>query len=283
MVNGTEPRLEPLLAQLLDSEIIRPSSSLYAAETSTWAAQKNQHPQVVLRPSSTQSLAKILAHVSSTDLDISIRGSGNGSASAKDVLVSMAAFDEFDFDKESEILTLGAGQLWRDYYEKMEKVAPEYHGKILSARRPGLSAYLSLSMLIAILGFDYSGRRSYPRPECRRQHHRRRLLLARSTIRQHLGSRQLPRCRMRAPLGQSSLGIRRTRSPMGTAWRRRQFLRRHEIETPRIQVYARHLRWIYHRPATASRPRRHGHSGYATPRYRGRDSAASIHGLVCGD
>lgn len=60
---------------------------------------------------------------------MAIRSSGYGSASARDVLISMAAFDEFDFDRDSEVLTLGAGLLWRNYYEKMEQVAPEYHGE----------------------------------------------------------------------------------------------------------------------------------------------------------
>jgi FAD/FMN-containing dehydrogenase len=128
MADSTGPQFTYLLSLVSDSEIIHPSSDLYIAETSTWAAQKNLHPRLVLRPSSTECLSKVIEYLSTTDLDMTIRGSGYGSASAKDVLVSMAAFDDFEFDKEDEILTIGAGQLWRDYYEKMERVAPDYHG-----------------------------------------------------------------------------------------------------------------------------------------------------------
>ena len=124
----TSPSLTTLLSLLSPFEILDSSSSNFSNETSTWAAQKNQHPEFIVRPSSVETLAKVLSHACATDVDFAIYGSGNGSASARDVLISMAAFDEFDFDKEKKILTIGAGQLWRDYYEKMEKVAPDYHG-----------------------------------------------------------------------------------------------------------------------------------------------------------
>ncbi|KIW63905.1 hypothetical protein PV04_08871 [Phialophora macrospora] len=137
MTDSIGPQFTYLLSLLSDSEIILPPSDLYNAETSTWAAQKNLHPRLVLRPSSTESLSKVIAYLSTTDLDISIRGSGYGSASAKDVVVSMAAFDDFEFDREDEVLKIGAGLRWRDYYEKMERVAPDYH--VVAARTPALS------------------------------------------------------------------------------------------------------------------------------------------------
>ncbi len=128
MGEASGDQLTHLLSLLPDSETIHPSSNLYADETSTWAAQRNLRPRLVVRPSSTDSLSKVLKYLSSTDLDIAIRGSGNGSVSAKDVLITMAAFNDFVFDQENQVLTIGAGLLWREYYEKMEKVAPEYHG-----------------------------------------------------------------------------------------------------------------------------------------------------------
>jgi len=128
MSSSTDGELVHLKSLLSESEVISPSSALYKSETSTWAAQKNLHPHLVVRPSSIESLAKVLAFLSTTNLDMAIRSSGFGSASAKDVLISMAAFDDFEFDKEDEVVTLGAGQLWRDYYAKMERVAPDYHG-----------------------------------------------------------------------------------------------------------------------------------------------------------
>lgn len=97
---------------LTDSEIIEPSSPSYITESRTWAAQKNLHPRLVLRPTSLQSLSATLAYLSSTQLDFAIRSQGFSSSSAKDVLISMTAFDGFEFDRENEVVTVGAGQKW---------------------------------------------------------------------------------------------------------------------------------------------------------------------------
>lgn len=40
----------------------------------------------------------------------------------------MTKFDEFAFDQENEVVTVGAGQTWEEYYEKMEKAASDYAG-----------------------------------------------------------------------------------------------------------------------------------------------------------
>ena len=46
-------------------------------------------------------------------------------------MISMTAFDHFDFDRENEVVTVGAGQTWEEYYKKMEEVAPEYNGILI--------------------------------------------------------------------------------------------------------------------------------------------------------
>ena len=109
-------------------EVIEPSSSSYGTESATWAAQKNLHPRLVIRPQTIASLSKVLVYLSKTSLDFAIRGHGYGSSSARDVVISTTAFDEFDFDREQEVVTLGAGQTWEAYYTKMEQVAPDYAG-----------------------------------------------------------------------------------------------------------------------------------------------------------
>ncbi|EXJ74750.1 uncharacterized protein A1O5_01445 [Cladophialophora psammophila CBS 110553] len=136
MADSVTEQLEHLRSLLSKSEVILPSSELYESHTSTWAAQKNLYPRLVVRPSSTQSLSKVLRYLSNTDLDMAVRSSGYGSASARDVVINMESFDEFDYDKENEVLTLGAGQLWRDYYNKMEREAPDHH--VIAARTPAL-------------------------------------------------------------------------------------------------------------------------------------------------
>lgn len=116
-------------------EIIEPSSPSYRSESLTWAAQKDRHPRLVVRPTTLKSLSAILAYLSTTPLEFGVRSQGFGSSSAKDVLISMTAFDGFDFDRESEIVTVGAGQTWEDYYKKMEKEAPEYNGIPIPPKR----------------------------------------------------------------------------------------------------------------------------------------------------
>lgn len=118
------------LQSLVDAdEILLPNSPLYARESRTWAVNRNQQPKVLIRPKSIDSLSKTLAYLSTTNLKFAVRSQGFGSASAKDVIISMTAFDEFHFDKENMSVTLGAGQPWRDYYTKMEEAAPEYTGE----------------------------------------------------------------------------------------------------------------------------------------------------------
>lgn len=124
---------DPLLhlkTLLSSSEIIEPSSPSYHTESLTWAAQKNLHPRLVVRPTSVQSLSSTLSYLSQTQLDFAIRSQGFGSSSAKDVLISMTGFDGFEFDRENEVVTVGAGQTWEDYYKKMEDVAPDYNGRL---------------------------------------------------------------------------------------------------------------------------------------------------------
>lgn len=109
-------------------EIIKPSNPSYGSESLPWAAQKDLKPSLVVRPTTLESLSKILAYLSKTPLDFAVRSQGFGSSSAKDVLISMTKFDRFEFDRENEVVTVGAGQTWEKYYEKMESVAPDYAG-----------------------------------------------------------------------------------------------------------------------------------------------------------
>ena len=126
--------VDPLLhikSLLSPEEIIEPSSASFHAESVTWAAQKNLHPRLVIRPTSVESLSTALAYLSNSTLEFGVRSQGFGSSSAKDVLISMTAFDRFDFDRENEVVTVGAGQTWEEYYKKMEQVAPEYNGILI--------------------------------------------------------------------------------------------------------------------------------------------------------
>lgn len=113
------------LSQLVDpTEILAVGSESYVDNTQTWDTARDKKPKLVLRPRSIASLSGIVAYLSTKDLDYKVRGHGFGSASATDVLISMSAFDDFEFNKEEEYVILGAGGKWKGYYDRMEEVAP---------------------------------------------------------------------------------------------------------------------------------------------------------------
>lgn len=57
-------------------------------------------------------------------MDFAARCGGCGSTSAKDVLISMAAFDGVRFDEAAKTVVVSAGQIWGDVDSKMEELAP---------------------------------------------------------------------------------------------------------------------------------------------------------------
>jgi FAD/FMN-containing dehydrogenase len=123
-----------IIKSQFSSEIIDPADKSYANESRVWAAQKNLNPKLVIRPASEESLSKLLKFLSTTSLTIGVRSQGYGNASSKDVLISMTAFDTFSFNSDDKVVTLGAGQPWSGYYERMEKEAPGY--TVIACRTP---------------------------------------------------------------------------------------------------------------------------------------------------
>ncbi|EGC47798.1 cysteine desulfurase [Histoplasma capsulatum var. duboisii H88] len=119
---------------LTDEEIIEPTSDRYASATDFWTAYKNPKPQLVLRPKSLPALQKTVQYLCASDLDFSVRSGGNNTSGAKHVQLSMSAFDSFEFDQDSETVTIGAGQTWGEVDRKVEEAAPGY--TVLSTRVP---------------------------------------------------------------------------------------------------------------------------------------------------
>ena len=112
-----------------DRVVAEPGSQLYDVETKTWASQRNLKPRVLVRPRDVEQLSNVLEYLNvEKALDYGIRSGGIGSSSAKDVLISLSAFDEFAFDQETETITIGAGQTWSDVDRKLEEQAPGYAG-----------------------------------------------------------------------------------------------------------------------------------------------------------
>ena len=128
MSSTRDKQLSELKALLATDEVIEPHSPDFVHHSRPFATQKDLKPVLVVRPRTLDSLSKAVKYLGSSSLDFKVRSAGFGSASAKDVILSMSAFDQFDFDRENETLVLGVGQTWEDYYTKMEKTAPEYSG-----------------------------------------------------------------------------------------------------------------------------------------------------------
>jgi hypothetical protein len=69
------------------------------------------------------SLSRLVALLGKSELDFAVRSAGFGSASAKDILVSMSAFGSFEFDRQNEVITIGAGQTFAEVDAKMGQFA----------------------------------------------------------------------------------------------------------------------------------------------------------------
>jgi FAD/FMN-containing dehydrogenase len=121
-----EAHLEKLSTLVSPDEIISPSSDLYQEDTSTWSSSRNKHPHLVLRPTSVSSLSTMLKYLGETDLEFKARSQGFGNASAQDVVISLSAFNDFEWDEQDHTVILGAGGKWGDYYDKMDAVAPKW-------------------------------------------------------------------------------------------------------------------------------------------------------------
>ncbi|KAJ5513747.1 hypothetical protein N7463_003299 [Penicillium fimorum] len=109
---------------LSSSEIIYPDSPLYESESCTWAAQKDLKPNIIARPCTPSSLASSLSFLSNSNLDWAVRSTGVGSSSASDVLISLSAFDKFEYNAEDQTVVIGAGQTWGEVDRKIEENAP---------------------------------------------------------------------------------------------------------------------------------------------------------------
>ncbi|ODM21299.1 hypothetical protein SI65_04352 [Aspergillus cristatus] len=129
-----EAELSALQLLLRPDEIITPDSADYQPSIQTWASQKQLNPRLVVRPTSVESLSKVVAYLYSTDLEIAIYGHGFMSPSAKDALINTTALNDFHFDKHSELLTIGAGQTWEEVFRKLGELAPDYG--VVGARTP---------------------------------------------------------------------------------------------------------------------------------------------------
>lgn len=124
-------QIAPLLSSLgSNSRYLTPSDDEYTLHSEPFAIQKQEHPAVVLVPSSAADLAKILRFVyTAEDLDFAIRNHGFKSPSARDILISLLDFRSFEYDHAKKLATMGVANTWADVVRSMEVVDPGYCGE----------------------------------------------------------------------------------------------------------------------------------------------------------
>ncbi|KAI9720294.1 MAG: hypothetical protein M1828_005757 [Chrysothrix sp. TS-e1954] len=121
--------LSNIRSLLPSNSLLESSHPDYRTETATWAAQRNQKPSICVRPQTLEELQRIVKYLCSSDLDFVVRNGGAGSASSRDVVISLSKFDTVEFTKQSDqeaVALVGAGQTWGDVDLKMEEKAPGY-------------------------------------------------------------------------------------------------------------------------------------------------------------
>ncbi|KAJ5960795.1 uncharacterized protein N7479_007945 [Penicillium vulpinum] len=143
---------------LSSSEIIYPNSPFYRPESSTWALQKDLKPKIIARPCTPSSLAALLSFLSNSNLDWAVRSTGVGSSSASDVLISLSAFDQFEYNAEDQTVIIGAGQSWGQVDRKIEESAPG-HAVQKVKRQPQWLALVAHTLELAgpFLQVEYRG------------------------------------------------------------------------------------------------------------------------------
>ncbi|TKA69579.1 hypothetical protein B0A49_04496 [Cryomyces minteri] len=126
--------LKNLTARLSPSEYLTSEHPSFAKEVEPWSLDADLHPSLLVTPSTLASLQDVVRYLYKTQLDFAIRTTGTGSSSAKDVILSLKGFKEFNFDASSETVTLGAGLAWGEVDQLLEKYADGY--AVVGARCP---------------------------------------------------------------------------------------------------------------------------------------------------
>lgn len=125
-------QLDSLRNLLPKDEVIEQNAPGYRAQSAPWSVWADQHPKLVLQPTTLESMSKVVKALYNSDLDFAIRNTGTGSVSAKDVILSTHGFKHYTFDKESETVTIGSGLDWGEVDLLMEQYAPGY--QVVGAR-----------------------------------------------------------------------------------------------------------------------------------------------------
>lgn len=125
-------QLDHLRSLLPQNEVIEQDAPGYKEQSAPWSVWADQHPKLVLQPTSLESVSKVVKALYDSDLDFAVRNTGTGSVSAKDAILSTHGFKSYSFDKDAEVVTIGSGLDWGEVDNLMEKHAPGY--QVVGAR-----------------------------------------------------------------------------------------------------------------------------------------------------
>lgn len=126
--------LNQLRSLLSTAEVVDSQHPDFYQNSRPWSKKADLSPPLVIIPLTIPSLQKALKYLCDSDLDFVVRNTGTGSTSARDAVISMSEFKRFDFDAESEVVTIGAGLDWGAVDQKMEEFAPGF--AVVGARCP---------------------------------------------------------------------------------------------------------------------------------------------------
>lgn len=209
-------------AILSADEIIDASSPLYTSETQCWSEQKDLKPAVVLRPKSLPALQRVVRALYDSDLDFAVRCNGVGSSSAEDVILSMTAFNNVQFDPVAETVTIGAGQTFGDVERKMEVLAPGY-----ASMTSSIYPFWSSRLLFQAKSIIWTASSQCSGPMGRRKRHDtdQRNILALPRVWAGVRSSEPSRRSGSPPRRPSRLGFFCAGASLGFTWWRRQLWR----------------------------------------------------------
>ncbi|KAF9496441.1 FAD-binding domain-containing protein [Pleurotus eryngii] len=123
---------DPICKQIEDSvssasDVYYPGQIRYSQGIEHWASSSTQHAKCVVEPGTPEDVATTLQIVGSTRTPFAVKGGGHASnpgfSSTTGVHITMARFDQVDYDQASQTATIGAGLVWDDVYSALEPYA----------------------------------------------------------------------------------------------------------------------------------------------------------------
>ncbi|KAJ3791923.1 FAD-binding domain-containing protein [Lentinula aff. detonsa] len=121
------------------SQVFRPGSSQYALDLEHFALSAEQNSSCSVEPGSAQDVSTILQILGNTRTKFAVIKSGGHNLNPKfsstpRVQISMARFNQLQFDAQASTVEVGSGMIWDDVYEQLQA----YNVSVVGARATGI-------------------------------------------------------------------------------------------------------------------------------------------------